>query len=140
MFTPEICKDWNEVHRYECECNLDCPINKTLHSILELCNHLELAFVPPIVEQDIPLRLLTKGERKNIIQVLEQSKDNDVFSIEPSSKKLKVFKFAPPSDINPAFSTILKPFTSLRIKIKATQTTQCSLDKVSFELILNDYF
>jgi hypothetical protein len=140
MFTPEICKDWNEVHWYECGWYLDCPISKTPHSELELRNRLEPAFVAPIVEEDLPRSAPTKGKRKNISQVLEQSQDHDIFNDQPSSKKLKVSKPITSSNTNPALCTILEPFTSLKIKTKASQTTQCSYDKDTYELILNDSF
>ena len=70
----------------------------------------------------------------------KQSKDNDIFNDEPSGKKLKVFKCASPLYTNHVFSIVLKFLTSLRSKTKASQTTHCSYDKVSFELILNEYF
>ena len=140
MFTPEICKDWNEVHWYECGWYLDCPKSKTPHSELELRNHLEPAFVPPTVEEDFPRSAPIKGKRKNSVQVPEKSKDNDPMNDEPSSKKLKVSKPSTSSSTNPGFSTILEPFSSLRIKTKVSQTTQRTYDNDSFELILNDSF
>jgi hypothetical protein len=72
--------------------------------------------------------------------VPEQSKDNGILNDEPSSKKLKVFKPSTSSSFNPALSTILESFTSLRIKTKNLQATQCNYNNDSFELILNDFF
>jgi hypothetical protein len=69
MFIPEICKDWNKVHWYECGWYLDCPISKTPHSKLELRNRLEPTFVAHIVEEDLPRNAPTKDKRKNISQV-----------------------------------------------------------------------
>ena len=66
MFTPEICKDWNEAHWYECGWYLDCPMNKIPLSELELRNRLEPIFVSPIVEEDLPRCTLAKDKRKNI--------------------------------------------------------------------------
>ena len=58
----------------------------------------------------------------------------------PYGKKLKVFKFSISSSTNPVFSTMLEPFTSLRIKTKISQITQCGYDNQWFELILNNFF
>jgi hypothetical protein len=140
MFTPEMCKDWNEVHWYECGWYLDCPKSKTPHSELELRNRLEPSFVPPTVEEDFPRSAPIKGKRKSTTQVPEQSKDNGILNDEPSGKKLKVSKPSTSSSTNPALSTILEPFTYLRIKTKNLQTTQCSYNNDSFDLILNDFF
>ena len=141
MFTPEICKDWNEAHWYECGWYLDCPMRKTPHSELELRTRFEPTFVSPIVEEDLPRTAApAKCKRTNISQVPEQSQDHDIFNGQPSSKKLKVSKPTTSSNTNLALSTILEPFTSLKIKTKASQTTQCSYNNDSYELILNDSF
>lgn len=70
----------------------------------------------------------------------KHSKENGIFNYEPFDKKLMVFILATPSDTNLAFSIILELFILLRIKPKGFQTIPCSLEKYSFELILNDYF
>ena len=113
---------------------------KTPHSKLELHNRLEPAFVSPIVEENFPRSAPTKGKRKNIFQVHEKSEDNDIVNDQPSSKKLKVSKLTTSSTTDPTPSTILYHFTSLKIKTKICQTTQCYHDKYSYELILNDFF
>ncbi len=92
------------------------------------------------MEEDFPRSAPIKGKRKSTTQVPEQSKDNGILNDEPSGKKLKVSKPSTSSSTNPALSTILKFFTSLRIKTKISQTTQFSYDNDSFELILNDHF
>ena len=135
MFTPEICKDWNEVHCYECGWYLDCPKNKTLHSKLELHNRLEPKFVPPTVDEDFPRSAPIKGKRKITTQVPEQSKDNDILTDEPSGKKLKVSKPSTSSSTNSVFSTILELLNFFKNKTKISQPTQCSYDNDSFELI-----
>ena len=140
MFSPEICKDWNEVHWYECGWYLDCPKSKTSHSKLELRNHFEPAFVPPTGEEDFPRSALIKGKRKNSVQVLEQSKNNGPINDESSSKKLKVSKASTSLSTNPVLSTILELFISLRVKTNVFQTTQRDYNNDSFELILNDSF
>ena len=139
-FTPEICKDWNEVHWYQCGWYLDCPKSKTPHSELEWRNHLGPTFVQSIVEVDFPRSTPIKGKRKNNIQMPEQSKDNSVMNDEPSGKKLKVLKSSTLSSTNLILSTILEPFIYLRIKTKVSQTTQCNYENESFELIFNDSF
>ena len=111
---------------------------KTPHSKLELHNRLEPAFVSPIVEENFPRSAPTKGKRKNIFQVHEKSEDNDIVIDQHSSKKLKVFKPTISSTANPTSSNILYRFTSLKIKTKICQITQCYHDKDSYELILND--
>ena len=140
MFTHEICKHWDEVHWYECGWYLDCPKSKTPHSELELRNRLEPTFVSPTVEEELPYTEPTKGKRKKIAQVSGQFKDNVIEIGEPFSKKRKVLQPATPSDTNHIFPSVLEPFSSLRIKTKPPQMTQCNSDKDSFELILNDSF
>ena len=103
-----------------------------------LCNRLEPTFVSHIVEENVPRSAPTKGKRKNISQVPEQSQDHDIFNDQPSSKKLKVLKHTNSSNINHILSTILESFTSLKIKTKVSLITQCSYDKDSYERILND--
>ena len=44
------------------------------------------------MEENVPRSAPTKGKRKNISQVPEQSQDHDIFNDQPSSKKLKVLK------------------------------------------------
>ena len=97
---------------------MDCSKSKTPHSELELRNRLEPAFVPPTVDEDFPRSAPTKGKRKSITQVPEQSIDNGILNDEPSGKKFKVSKPSTSSSTNPALSTILEPFTFLRIKTK----------------------
>ena len=104
MLILEMCKNWKEVHWYECGWYLDCPKIKTPHSELELCNRLEPPFVPPTVEEDFPRSVPIKSKRKNTTQVSEQSKDNGILNDEPSCKKLKVFKPSTSSSTNPALS------------------------------------
>ena len=97
-------------------------------------------FISPIVEEDLPRSVSTKDKRKNIFEVHEQSEDNDIFNDQPSSKKLKDFKPTTSSTTNLALSTILDSFTSLKIKTKVFQTTQCQYDKDSYDLIFYDLF
>ena len=139
MFIPEICKDWNEIHCYEYGWYLDYPISKIPHFELELRNRLKPTFISHIVEEDLPHSASAKNKKKSISQVPEQSQDHNIFNYQPSSRKLKVSKPTTSSNTNPIFSTILEHFTSLKIKTKASQTTQCSYDKDSYEFILNDF-
>ena len=119
---------------------MDCPKSKTPHSVLELHNRLEPAFVPPTVEEDFLRSTSIKGKTKSTTQVPEQSKDNGILYDEPSGKKLKDSKPSTSSSTNSALFTNLETFTSLRIKTKILQTTQCSYDNDSFQLILNGFF
>ena len=91
---------------------MDCPKSKISHSELELCNHLEPSFAPPIVEEDLSRSAPTKDKRKNISLVPGQYEDNDIFNDQPSSKKLEVSKPTISSDTKCDLSTILEYSTS----------------------------
>lgn len=90
MFTPEICKQWGDVHYFECGWYLDCPPNKTSHTALELCNRLQPTFVFSILDEDLPYTEPTRGKRKQFTHVSAHSKEKDIMSGEPSAKKRRI--------------------------------------------------
>ena len=61
---------------------------------------------------------------KDIFKILEQFKDNDIISSEPSRKKRMVFQPATLLNNNHVIFTILKFFTSLKLKTEAPHITQ----------------
>ena len=140
IFSPEIRKQWDEVHWYECGWYSDCPPNKTPHSELELRDRLEPTFVFSILDQNLPYTKPTRGKRKKITQVCTHSKENDIMSGEPFTKKRRVLQPATSSYTNHVIPSMLEPFFSIRIKTKVPKLTACNSNQISFELILNDSF
>ena len=59
---------------------------------------------------------------------------------EPSAKKHKVFQPATSSYTNLVIPSVLEPFSSFKIKTKASKLTPCSSNQNSFDLILSDSF
>jgi hypothetical protein len=137
-------KSWDPLHLEKCGWYLDCPIKTPPTFDIALRNSIQPAFQPtsspPTMGEKLPYTEPPKGKRKKFAQVSEQYEDNVIVIGEPSSKKRKVLQPATPSEANPILPSVLEPFSSLRIKTKPPQMSQCNSDKDSFELILNDSF
>ena len=148
MFTPEICKDWNEAHWYKCGWYLDCLMSKTPYSELKLRNRFEPTFVSPIVEEDLPRSAPAKGKRKNISQMLEQSQDHDMnlddddvlYNFTDASSQLMrddgITPWRGPREKHPLFYQVLIDAFSKSEGIVADLTVATGINYFSFALKL----